>query len=299
MRQRRRPERERPRGRALGGGTLAYALAGPVGELDPLLAQSRSDQIVTRQVHEPLVASLDGAVRKRATVARARDRMALDAGPRDLELSAALRHPLRGRDPVQRRRGARQRRSAGARSSPAARFCPSSSPSTLRVPTSSASSSRAPCATCPPGSRSPRLGIVSPRALRPHDGTAARLAQPDRSGTGPFELREAQAGGQLLLAANTDWWGTRLDLGPALDQIRFEIAPRAGDRLALLESGEVQVADELDPGAIRRLRADPLLTYVAGADRAVLGLQRSVRGIDSATAIEPLSNVWLTVVGVG
>ena len=146
---------------------------------------------------------------------------------------------------------------------------------------------------------SPRLGIVSPGALRPHDGTAARLANPERSVTGPFELREAQAGGQLLLAANTDWWGTRLDLGPALDQIRFEIAPRPGDRLALLESGEVEVADELDPSAIRHLRADPLLTYVAGGNRAVLGLQRSVRGIDSATAIEPLSSVWLTLVGVG
>ena len=47
-------------GSGLGGGTLLYALAGRAQELDPLLATSRSEQIVTRQVHEPLVESLEG-----------------------------------------------------------------------------------------------------------------------------------------------------------------------------------------------------------------------------------------------
>jgi ABC-type transport system substrate-binding protein len=119
----------------------------------------------------------------------------------------------------------------------------------------------------------------------------------ERSGTGPFELREGLPGGPVVLAANTAWWGTRLNLGPALDQIQFEVAPTQRERLGLLRAGDVQVADELDAGAISQLRADPLLTYVKGDGGTVLGIQRSVRGIDSATAIEPLSDVWLTVVG--
>src|SRR5919109_155318 len=49
-----------PGSAARGGGTLVYALAGEIGELDPLLATSRSDLLVTRQVHEPLVESLAG-----------------------------------------------------------------------------------------------------------------------------------------------------------------------------------------------------------------------------------------------
>ena len=40
------------------GGTLAWAVAGPVRTLDPLLARTRAEQIVSRQVHEPLIESL-------------------------------------------------------------------------------------------------------------------------------------------------------------------------------------------------------------------------------------------------
>ena len=287
-----------PGGQALGGGTLAYALAGPVGELDPLLAESRSDQIVTRQITEPLVASLTapfGSVRRSRGLA-----IAWHSTP-DREIwSFRLRSGIRFEDGTPFNAAAVLANAQRWRTlEPGRALLPellavdAPRPDLVRFILSQ------PVRDLPARLASPRLGIVSPRALRPHDGTAARLAQPNRSGTGPFELREPAAGGQLLLAANTEWWGTRLDLGPALDQIRFEIAPRAGDRLALLESGQVEVADELDPNAIRRLRADPLLTYVTGADRAVLGLRRSVRGIDSATAIVPLSNVWLTVVGVG
>src|SRR3712207_7273865 len=39
------------------------------------------------------------------------------------------------------------------------------------------------------------------------------------------------------------------------------------------------------------LRGEPLLTYLRGDDGTVLGLERSVRGIHSATGVEPLSDV--------
>ena len=101
----------------------------------------------------------------------------------------------------------------------------------------------------------------------------------------------------MLVAANTSWWGTRLGLGPALDQVNFEVEPSAERRVDLLVAGEVQVAEALGPAAVAELRRDPLLTYLRGSAGEVLGLERSVRGIHSATAIEPLSDVWLTVVG--
>ncbi len=101
----------------------------------------------------------------------------------------------------------------------------------------------------------------------------------------------------MLVAANTSWWGTRLGLGPALDQVQFEVEPSRERRVGLLVAGEVQVAGALAPGDVAELRRDPLLTYLRGGDGSVLGLERSVRGIQSATATEPLSDVWLTVVG--
>src|SRR5688500_17441252 len=46
--------------RAGGGGTLTYALAGEPGPLDALAAANPSAQLVSRQVFEPLVATLTG-----------------------------------------------------------------------------------------------------------------------------------------------------------------------------------------------------------------------------------------------
>jgi ABC-type transport system substrate-binding protein len=281
---------------ASGAGTLVYALDGPVSELDPLLATARPDLIVTRQIHEPLVASLSGpfgdvrrsrglAIAWRSTPDREiwsfRLRMGIrfqDGAP--FNSSAVLANAERWRTLV-----------AGQELIPELVAADAPRPDLVRFVLSS------PVPDFPERLASARLGIVSPRSLRPHGGTQARLAGADRSGTGPFELREGPHGHPIVLAADTEWWGTRLGLGPALDQLQFEAVPQPRERLALLESGEAQVADSLGTAELRRLRSDPLLTYVRAPDRTVLGLERSVRGIHSATAIEPLSDVWLTVVG--
>src|SRR5262249_19663935 len=92
--------------------------------------------------------------------------------------------------------------------------------------------------------------------------------------------------------------GSRLGLGPAVDEGDFVSAPAVAARLRLLRSAQAQIPDSLPPSAVPRLRSDPLLTYVGGAP-TVIGVERSVRGIDSASGIQPLSGVWLTTVGTG
>src|SRR4029453_11372154 len=89
---------------------------------------------------------------------------------------------------------------------------------------------------------SPHLGVVSPAALRPRSGRGAELARTDRTGTGPFELRERE-GERIVVARNVSWWGARADLGPALDQVEFRVASSVRERLALLRRGTAQVAD--------------------------------------------------------
>ena len=101
-----------------------------------------------------------------------------------------------------------------------------------------------------------------------------------------------------MIARNAGWWGTPANLGPALDQVEFRVVPADPERLALLRRGTVQVADSLPSDAVREIRGEPLLTFVGGSGAGVLGLERSVRGIDSASAIESLSEAWLTTVGI-
>jgi hypothetical protein len=73
----------------------------------------------------------------------------------------------------------------------------------------------------------------------------------------------------------------------------FLLAPRAPQRLKLLREGTVQIADPLDSAGLRAAEADPLLGTVGGPASGI-GVERSVRGIDSARTIPLLSGVWLT-----
>jgi ABC-type transport system substrate-binding protein len=278
------------------GDALVYALAGRARELDPLLARTRPEQVVARQVHEPLVESLTGPfgeVRRQRGLARSwrpsRDREIWrfelrrrvhfqDGTP--FNASAVLVNAERWRTLAPGRALLPELVAADAPRPDLVRFILSR-----------------PVGDLPRRLASPRLGIVSPAALRPRSGRAADLVRTDRSGTGPFELRERERE-RIVIARNVAWWGTRLDLGPALDQVEFRAVPTDPERLALLRGGTAQVADSLPRVAVREIRADPLLTFLTGGGREVLGLERSVRGLDSASAIEPLSEVWLTSVGV-
>jgi peptide/nickel transport system substrate-binding protein len=279
-------------------GTLVYALAGSPDELDPLLATTRPDKLLTRQVHEPLVTRLRGPF------GEARGERGLATAWRASTDRVIWRFELRRR--VHFQDGTPFNASAVLANAERWRsLAPGRAllPELIAVDTPRPDLVRfilsRPVDDLPGRLASPRLGIVSPRALRPHSGRAASLERMGRSGTGPFELRERERERErMVIARNVEWWGTRLGLGPALDLVEFRIVPRTRKRLVLLRRGTVQVADSLPPFAVGEIRRDPLLTYVDGAGRSVLGLERSVRGIRSASAIESLSEAWLTTVGV-
>jgi peptide/nickel transport system substrate-binding protein len=293
-----------PVGGALGGaggepgvGTLVYALAGNPEQLDPLLATTRADLLLTRQVHEPLVERLNGpfggvrGVRGLAASWR--------ASPDRVIWSFELRRRVHFQDGTpfnasavlanaERWRSLR----AGRALLPELVAADAPRPDLVRFILSR------PVNDFPRRLASPRLGLVSPRALRPQSGRGAALERTARTGSGPFELREREDE-RVVIARNVEWWGTRAHLGPALDQVEFRVVPGPPERLALLRRGTAQVADSLTRPAIDEISRDPLLTHVGGAGDRVLGLERSVRGIDSASAIESFSAVWLTTVGVG
>jgi ABC-type transport system substrate-binding protein len=144
---------------------------------------------------------------------------------------------------------------------------------------------------------SPRLGIVSPKAIGAAAGGPLDTARLPASGTGPFELRERSADRELL-ARNTGWWGTDRELGPGVDQIELRVIADPGERLDALRDGSVQVA-ELDRSQRHAARDEPLLTTQPRAGGGMLGLERSVRGIPAGQPAPSLNAVWLTGIDGG
>lgn len=285
------------RGTGLGGdGTLVYALDGRVQELDPLLATTRPERIVARQAHEPLVELLRGPFaggRPERGLARSwrhsrdreiwrfelRERVRFQDG-RPFNAAAVVANAERWRSRREGRALLPELAAADAPRPDLVRFI-------FARPVTGVAKRLA----------SPRLGIVSPRALRGARRGTEGAAAIERSGTGAFELRERDADA-IVIARNVGWWGARAGLGPALDQVEFRLSPNDRQRLSLLRTGTAQVADALPSQARREIRRDPLLAYVLGPAGDVVGLERSVRGIDSSGAVQPLSQVWLTTVGV-
>jgi len=280
------------------GGTLVWAVADRVERIDPLIATTRSEQLVSRQVHEPLIAALAGPfgdTRRVPGLAR-RARPSGDASLWTLRLRGGVR--FQNGEPF----------NADAVVANAERWLASEEGRELLPGVVDVFAPRfdvvrfllaAPDPLFDNRLAAPELGIVAPSALRVAARRAAAFDREIDTGTGPFELRE-RTPDRLLLARNTSWWGAAgsVDLGPALEQIEFRVEPSSAVRLALLDAGDVELADELVAGQADQALADPLLNALRGADGLWLGLSRAVRGIDSAREIPSLSRAWLTNVTV-
>lgn len=277
------------------GGTLVWATADRPLELDPLLARTRADRLVTRQIYEPLVEQLTGPfndlrVRAGIAVPKASNRhtvwnLRLRSGVHfqdgsDLDASAVLANVRRWEATAEGRALLPGLAVVDAPRPDLVRFV-------LNNPNKSFSADLA----------SPHLGLVSPGTLK-GAGLSVPTAVAQRAGTGPFELREL-TGDHAVVARNVDWWGTPHNLGPALEQVEFRVIPDAQARFDSLSAGDIRVADELGPAQLAQLSIDPLLTSLPSHGDTGLGLERSVRGVQSGRSIQLLNNAWLTTIASG
>src|SRR3954468_21388466 len=263
-----------------GGGTLAYALPALPSTLDPLAAKSRVEQTVTRQLYEPLIERLAGPYAQAAP----QPGLALAARPsRDRTTwTVTLRPGVRFQDGTPF--------NAGAVLANSRRWQTSDSGQTLLPHLFAVDAPRPdevrflldqPVPDLVRRLSSPRLAIVSPRALDPEGGQKASFVRDAAgSGTGPFEAGP-RGPGRPGLSLFGGWWGSPMGLGPSLDGVTFVLAPQPSQRLRLLQDGAVQVADPLGPPGLRAVRSDPLLDAVGGPVSGI-GLEGSVRGINSA-----------------
>jgi peptide/nickel transport system substrate-binding protein len=275
-----------------GGGTLGYALPSLPATLDPLAAQGRAGQTATRQIYEPLIERLTGPYGQSAP----QPGLALSARPSGdrTTWTVTLRSGVRFQDGTPFNAVAVLANSQRWQSDPQGRAL---LPHLFAVDAPRPDEVRflldRPVPDLPSRLSSPRLGIVSPRALEPQSGQGARfVADAAGSGTGAFQPGPGGPA-RLELSRFAGWWGSPMGLGPALDGVTFLVAPLPGQRLRLLTDGAVQVADPLSPSGQRAAEADPLLNIVGGPGRAI-GMEGSVRGIASARLVPVLTGVWLT-----
>lgn len=278
--------------RAGGGGSLAYALPSLPSTLDPLAAQGRAALTVTRQIHEPLVERLTGPYWQ----APPQPGLALNARPSPdrSTWTVTLRSGVRFQDGAPFNAAAVIANSRRWSSDPAGqRLLPHLFAVDAPRPDEVRFLLDKPIPDLPRRLASPRLGIVSPRALEPQSGQNARFVPGTaHSGTGAFQAG-ASGPGRLELSRFAGWWGSAMGLGPALDGVTFVVAPQPGRRLRMLSDGTVQVADPLGRAGLRAAEADPLLTTVGGPSTGI-GTEGSVRGIEPVRLVPVLSGVWLT-----
>jgi peptide/nickel transport system substrate-binding protein len=277
-----------------GAGTLVYAVPAVPATLDPLAASDRTAQTISRQVYEPLVARLSGPYD--ATAVRPGLALSAEPSPNSSVWTLTLRRDVRFQDGTPFNAAAVLANSRRWTTQPKGR---SALPGLFAVDAPRPDQVRFLLDAPDPGFAgrlaSPRLGIVSPQALAPQGGANSRLRTAGGAGSGPFELGAVSAT-RIELSRNPAWWGSKSGLGPALDGVAFLAESLPGRRLALLEGGAVQVADALGPAALEAVAEDPLLTAVGGPALG-LGLEGSVRGLDSTRAVPLLSRVWLTDIG--
>jgi len=271
-------------------GSLRIAVGDPIETLDPLLAETRAEHLASRQIHEPLVSSQAGPFgqsRQRPGLARA-----IQPSAGDTAWTATLRDGVRFQngqpfdaDAVLANVDRWLAVAEGRELLPELAEAFSPQPGQVQFLLSE------PAPRFPQRLADARLGLVAPSALADVD-TGLLTPAGARTGTGPFELRE-RAGDRTLLARNIQWWGTPIGLGPGVDQIELTDLRDPRLRVDGLVGGSFEVADELDAELARTVEADPLLTVVRGGG-AVLGMERSVRGIETAQADQPLADAWLT-----
>ena len=274
---------------------LTWAVAERPGTVDPLYATSAADQLAARQLHEPLVEELDGPF----DVIRRSPGLAISVTPSadGTVWRARLRPGVSFQDGTPFNATAvlanveRWRTVAAGREALGDLLVDAPRPDLVRfiLP--------APDPGFPERLASPRLGIVSPKAIMAAAGGPLDTSRLPASGTGPFELRE-RSSDRVLLARNTAWWGIEDQLGPGLDQLELRVIADPSDRLAALRDGSARVA-ALGREQRHDVRDDPLLTTQPQGEGAILGLERSVRGIPPGEVAPSLNAVWLTGIDAG
>ncbi|WP_372512728.1 glutathione ABC transporter substrate-binding protein [Bacillus salipaludis] len=89
--------------------------------------------------------------------------------------------------------------------------------------------------------------IISPKAIKEN---SEKLSE-HPVGTGPFVFEDWKSGQEISLKKNDKYWGTK----PKIDRVVFKVVPEDSTRLAMIETGEAQINDQVPVTEIERIEA--------------------------------------------
>ena len=77
-------------------------------------------------------------------------------------------------------------------------------------------------------------------------------------GTGPFKFKSWTKDDQIVLERNNDYWGEKAKV----ERIILKSIPEPSERLMALQSGTVDIADDLDPDSVNLVKKNPKFTVI-------------------------------------
>lgn len=93
----------------------------------------------------------------------------------------------------------------------------------------------------------------------PEDPWANQWVSTHGGGFGAYTIEEWTAGQQVVMKANPNYWGGE----PKIKRIIFRVVPEAANRVALLERGDLDLAESLSPENISSLNGKPGVAVAA------------------------------------
>ena len=265
------------------------ALEGPFGTLDPLYVKTHADRVLSRQIYDPPVDRYDPALG--VTGRRRGPLVPLGTQPGSPDWYFLVRPGIEFQDGSPLDADAIVFNSLRWLASDAAKkVLPELNavdtpfgPGRVRFQLSG------PVPDLPERLADPRLGLISPPTLRRY---RLREIPGGAGGSGAFAPEDI-APDHALLDAAPQWWGRDAALGPGVDQLEFLAARTPVRRLAMLDGGSVDVADDLGPRAANLIGQQPLLA-LSGEGDPVIGTTAALRGLRPTPLEQPLSEIWLT-----
>ncbi|ETP67240.1 hypothetical protein G159_19025 [Planococcus glaciei CHR43] len=127
-------------------------------------------------------------------------------------------------------------------------------------------------------------GIISPKALA--EDPEALKEKP--VGTGPFVFESWKSGQEISLTRNEDYWGEK----PNIDRVVFKVVPEDATRLAMIETGEAHINDQVPVTEIERIEASETMDFTRAEGLAVefLGFNTQKAPLDDVRVRKAISH---------
>lgn len=103
----------------------------------------------------------------------------------------------------------------------------------------------------------PAGSIMSPKAIEEDKAGTKALAQ-NPIGTGPLMMEKWTKGESIVLKRNDNYWGTKI----SVPQVVFKVVPEDATRMAMVKTGEAQLAEMVPVTEAERISKDSDLTLI-------------------------------------